>query len=176
MSHNNCTRCGLCRLSRRVVGEGALPCDLLIVGEAPGKSEDVIGKPFVGPSGRILRCALEECRKKYRTRVRLYITNTVQCRPCDKKTAPNREPTKREICACKENLLAVYDEANPFYVLLLGEVARRNCSDIFPAALRAAHPASVVRAGGIGSSAYNTFLRHMENTYEKVIAAIQSED
>src|SRR5262249_8860733 len=56
-----CTRCPLYKDATRVVpGEGRLHARLMLVGEQPGDKEDLAGKPFVGPAGRILDQALEE--------------------------------------------------------------------------------------------------------------------
>jgi hypothetical protein len=56
-----CTRCPLYRSATQVVpGEGPAPAPLMLVGEQPGDREDLIGKPFVGPAGRILDSALEQ--------------------------------------------------------------------------------------------------------------------
>ncbi len=50
-----CKRCPLYKTRRKIVHcRGSLPCDIFFLGEAPGDSEDLLGKPFVGPAGKLL--------------------------------------------------------------------------------------------------------------------------
>lgn len=84
----------------------------LVIGEAPGASEDKQGKPFVGASGKILRRELQLLPGK------IIITNTVKCRPPE-----NRNPQSAEKKACYEFLeqeLTFYD---PDFIILVGRVS-----------------------------------------------------
>jgi len=72
-----------------VIGEGSLDAEIMIIGEAPGKNEAEIGKPFCGRSGKILDELLEHNNIK---REDVYITNIVKDRPQE-----NRDPTSEEI-------------------------------------------------------------------------------
>ncbi len=72
-----------------VFGEGSHNAHLMIIGEAPGKNEDIQKKPFVGRAGKLLDKALAECGL---SRNDIYITNIVKTRPND-----NRTPTKKEM-------------------------------------------------------------------------------
>lgn len=113
----NCERCKLNETAEYVclLGKGPEPCDIMIVGEAPGKREDDSGSPFVGRAGQYLDEVLEDLglpRKK------VFITNAVSCRPPD-----NRTPTKREINACNFWLQYQIKKVKPKFVLLLGNVA-----------------------------------------------------
>lgn len=110
-------KCQLCRLSQTtsyvcLLGKGPEPCEVMIVGEAPGRNEESHGEPFVGESGRLIRAALEEVGIDPRD---TFITNAVSCRPPD-----NRTPTKGEIKACKKWLDYQLAMVKPRYVLLLG--------------------------------------------------------
>ena len=79
-----------------VPGVGPLDAELMIIGEAPGQQEDEQQTPFVGRSGELLNKILE---KSGWDREKIYITNTVKCRPTVGKK--NRPPTEEEIQACK---------------------------------------------------------------------------
>jgi uracil-DNA glycosylase len=71
-----CRRCSLYRAATRVVpGEGAEPAHLMLVGEQPGDIEDKVGKPFVGPAGRILDRALKAAGV---ARDKIFVTNAVK--------------------------------------------------------------------------------------------------
>lgn len=110
-----CTLCPL-HLSCKTVcvsGEGDTPCDVMIVGEAPGHEEDEHGRPFIGKSGQLLRDALEAAGLND-----FYITNMVNCRPPD-----NRTPNKKEIKACQHWFQQRLEECQPKYILLLGKIA-----------------------------------------------------
>src|SRR5919109_3178605 len=92
--------CTLCKLSRTrknaVAGEGSCSTKVMLVGEAPGRQEDLEGKPFVGYSGRILDSALSKAGIK---RSDIFITNVVKCRPPN-----NRRPQSNELIACMGHL------------------------------------------------------------------------
>lgn len=113
----NCTDCGLCKTAEFVclLGQGPRPCDIMIIGEAPGEREDDSGKPFVGRSGKLLEDLLWEYGKLKREDV--YITNAVHCRPPD-----NRTPKRKEIEACKRWLQAEIKAVKPKYILTLGNI------------------------------------------------------
>jgi uracil-DNA glycosylase family 4 len=87
----------------------------MIVGEAPGFTEDETGEPFVGQAGQILNQQLQQVGI---SRLECYVTNVVKCRP-----PANRTPVKNEIMACLPHLLREIDEIKPQYILLLGNTA-----------------------------------------------------
>ena len=90
----NCSKCPLCRFRTKIVmPDGDHDSKVIFVGEAPGENEDLIGRPFVGRSGKLLeKIMMEEGIK----RSDVLITNTVKCRP-----PGNRDPTKEEMDACR---------------------------------------------------------------------------
>jgi len=111
-----CTRCDLCKSrSQTVFGSGNKNADWMIVGEAPGQSEDQQGLPFVGTAGQLLT---EMLRAIDLDREQVFITNVVKCRPPD-----NREPKPLEIETCKAYLLRQHALINPKIILALGHVA-----------------------------------------------------
>lgn len=111
-----CPRCDL-SLSRTnvVVGSGPLKTKILFIGEAPGRSEDKQGKPFVGSAGRILTKLLEQSGMQ---RDDVYITNVVKCRP-----PKNRVPRDCEIDACHPYLQKQLEVIRPKLIVLLGKTA-----------------------------------------------------
>lgn len=112
----HCTLCKLHETAQFVclLGQGPKQCDVMIIGEAPGKREDASGKPFVGRSGELLDEILSEGGFN---RKDVYITNAVSCRP-----PGNRTPTKGEIKTCKVWLDRQIKAVKPKFVLLLGNV------------------------------------------------------
>lgn len=112
----NCTKCKLHKTAEYVclLGKGPEPCEIMVVGEAPGKREDDSGKPFVGKSGGLLRESLETAGLDPED---IFITNAVSCRPPE-----NRTPTKGEIKACSHWLKHQFKWVKPKFVLLLGNV------------------------------------------------------
>ena len=111
--------CPLCKLSRTrknaVPGEGPLSAKLLFIGEAPGKYEDLKGKPFVGPAGRILD---ESIKKAGLKRSEVFITNVVKCRP-----PGNRVPQEDERAACRPYLRRQILVLSPKIICILGSTA-----------------------------------------------------
>src|SRR5918912_3975527 len=111
--------CPLCKLSRTrknaVPGEGQVSAKLMFIGEAPGKNEDLKGKPFVGAAGRILDQALEKAGIE---RSKVFITNVVKCRP-----PSNRVPEEDERTACRPYLQRQISVITPKILCVLGSTA-----------------------------------------------------
>ena len=87
----------------------------MIIGEAPGREEELKGKPFVGKAGRELDALLLRSGLK---REEVYITNIVSCRPPN-----NRRPTKREVENCLPHLMEEISSIRPRVIALLGSTA-----------------------------------------------------
>ena len=100
-----------------VKGEGFLYPDLMIIGEAPGKEEDIIGRPFVGMSGKMINDALF-CSNLQREKV--YITNILPWRP-----PLNRPPTDLEAQFFLQYLLKCINIVSPKMILALGLTSAR---------------------------------------------------
>jgi uracil-DNA glycosylase len=118
--------CRGCRLWERgtqtVFGEGARNSEVMLVGEQPGDQEDIAGKPFVGPAGRILDQALEEAGIDRR---QAYVTNVVKhfkWQPRGKRRI-HQKPTWSEMAACRPWLEAELDAVGPAVVVCLGATA-----------------------------------------------------
>jgi DNA polymerase len=114
-----CTACRLAETRTNVVfGVGSAASGLLVVGEGPGREEDLRGEPFVGRSGQLLdRLVYEELGL---TRRDFYIANVVKCRP-----PQNRDPAPDEVAACAGFLEGQVDALDPAVVVTLGNVATR---------------------------------------------------
>ncbi len=101
-----------------VFGVGNPAADLMLVGEGPGREEDLQGEPFVGKSGRLLdRLLLEELGID---RSHCYIANVVKCRPPE-----NRDPKADEIAACRPFLDEQLRLIGPDVVVTLGNFATK---------------------------------------------------
>ena len=108
-----CTKCDLFRGRKNAVpGEGNPGAKLVIVGEAPGRNEDAMGRPFVGNAGKFLDRYLSLAGID---RKDIFITNAVKCRPPN-----NRKPTPFEIGQCRPYLIYQLKLVNPRLVLALG--------------------------------------------------------
>jgi uracil-DNA glycosylase len=111
--------CPLCKLSRSrknaVPGEGQLSAKIMFIGEAPGRSEDEKGRPFVGAAGRILD---ELLKKAGIERSEVFITNIVKCRPPN-----NRVPKEDELTACRPYLDKQIALIKPKVICILGRTA-----------------------------------------------------
>ncbi len=111
-----CRKCPLHRTRTQAVpGEGPCPCQIMIVGEAPGREEDLEGRPFVGQAGRLLEKMLASIGL---SREKVYITNVVKCRP-----PGNRTPDEEEMKACRPYLARQIRLVKPRFILALGAVA-----------------------------------------------------
>jgi len=165
-----CVKCGLSNVSRQeVIGRGSIPAKVLFIGEAPGLSEDVQGKPFCGPSGVILGQAILTAAKLVKlTHIpSYYMTNVVRCRPIDK-DGNNRTPTYEEAWACFPNLEQVYLDVEPKEVIFLGKVVKDYCLKAWPHGVALDHPAYLLRIGGTESPEYIRFVRNLSEVFRRV--------
>jgi DNA polymerase len=102
-----------------VFADGVAAGRIMLIGEAPGRDEDRIGKPFVGRAGQLLDKMLASIGLDRKTNA--YITNVINWRPPD-----NRDPTPEEAAACLPFLRRHIELAQPGVIILLGAVAARH--------------------------------------------------
>ena len=118
-----CRRCTLgARATQAVPGEGPVTARLMLVGEQPGDEEDLAGKPFVGPAGRLLRRALAEAGIDASA---IYVTNAVKhfsYEPRGKRRI-HKTPAQQEIAACEIWLEAEIESIEPVVIVALGASA-----------------------------------------------------
>src|SRR6266513_3161195 len=156
--------CTACHLHKRgtptVLGEGPKGATMMLVGEQPGDYEDVAGKPFVGPAGKIMDQALEEAGID---RTKVYVTNAVKhfkWEPRGKRRI-HQKPNSREIAACRPWLEAELRIVKPKLVVAMGATAAQTIfgpafrvtrergkvlsSKLAPRVLATVHPSSLLR-------------------------------
>lgn len=122
----HCERCHLYKIGTQVVfGEGPAPADLMLVGEQPGDQEDKIGRPFVGPAGRILDGALEAAGLDRST---VYLTNAVKHfkHELRGKRRLHRKPNMGEVKACRWWFKLELAVVKPKLIVALGATAARS--------------------------------------------------
>ena len=158
---SKCTACHLYkRATQTVFGEGPKNAPMVLVGEQPGDYEDVAGKPFVGPAGKIMDRALEEAGID---RSQVYVTNAVKhfkWEPRGKRRI-HQKPNSREIAACRPWLEAELRLVKPKLLVCLGATAAQSIfgpsfrvtrergkvlsSKLAPRVLATVHPSSLLR-------------------------------
>lgn len=112
---SSCTRCGLSEgRTHVVVGAGDPDADLVLIGLAPGRHEDLTGEPFVGASGNLIENLLLD---NDLTRDEVYLTTVVKCRP-----PGNRDPEREEVTSCAPWLFEQLRHVSPRVVVALGEL------------------------------------------------------
>lgn len=115
--------CGshVCSSANKVVlAKGKIPCDVLFVGEGPGRSEDVVGRPFVGPAGQLLDLIVERSIPKD---VRVAFTNMVCCIPINEH-GEVEEPSDDQVESCQERLEELMQIANPKLIVCVGKISQ----------------------------------------------------
>jgi DNA polymerase len=125
-AENECTRCPLYRdATQAVSGEGRKGAHLMLVGEQPGDKEDLSGKPFVGPAGRVLDRALEDAGIP---RAEVFVTNAVKHFKYELrgKRRLHKHPNAYEIERCKVWLDRERAIVKPIAVVALGATAARS--------------------------------------------------
>lgn len=112
----SCTACALSKSRTNAVpGSGSIKTEVVFIGEAPGRTEDIQGMPFVGTAGKILSEVLVYAGF---TREDVYITNIVKCRPPD-----NRRPNRQEMDSCNNYLQKELEIIRPKIICILGNTA-----------------------------------------------------
>ena len=119
----NCQGCELCKTRSHVVlARGQVPCDLLFIGEAPGHSENIIGKPFVGPAGQLLDLIIRNALSMVEGDVRVAMTSVVACMPTDKGVKVH-DPSPDQAAACFNRLKEFVRLVKPRGIILVGKTA-----------------------------------------------------
>lgn len=156
-----CQACPLWKTGTQTVfGEGLRRSRLMLVGEQPGDQEDLEGKPFVGPSGRLLDEGLEEAGIE---RSEAYVTNVVKHFKwvAAGRRRLHKKPNAREITACRPWLSAEIELVRPEVLVCLGATAAQAlidrkfrvtqdrgvvvASDLAPHVMATVHPSSILR-------------------------------
>jgi uracil-DNA glycosylase len=157
-----CTACPLHETGTQTVfGEGSPKAEVVFVGEQPGDQEDLQGKPFVGPAGKLLDKALEDAGID---RSQVYVTNVVKhfkWQPRGKRRI-HQKPNWSEIAACRPWLEAELDVIQPRVLVCLGATAAQALlgrdfrvskqrgelvdSDLAENVIATVHPSSILRA------------------------------
>ena len=119
---SSCMKCELHQTrTQTVFGVGNRNARLLIIGEAPGKDEDLQGEPFVGRAGQLLNAMLAAIGLQ---REQIYIANVLKCRPPN-----NRDPRPEEAQACSPWLEQQIALIQPELILVLGRIAAHHLLD-----------------------------------------------
>lgn len=112
----NCRACTLAETRQNAVfGVGREDAEVMFIGEAPGANEDIQGEPFVGRGGKLLDDMLAMIGLD---RSRIYITNSIKCRPPE-----NRDPMNTEKDACKGFLQRQRALMRPKIIVCLGRIS-----------------------------------------------------
>jgi uracil-DNA glycosylase len=175
-----CRGCDLYKYATQAVfGEGSRRASIMFVGEQPGDQEDLQGKPFVGPAGRIFDKALAEAGIE---RDDLYVTNAVKHFKfiARGKRRMHCKPNAREVKACRPWLEAELEVVRPELLVALGATAAQSMfgpafrvsvqrgkpieSGLAPWCMATVHPSSLLRAPDDASrrAAYAEFVRDLK--------------
>jgi uracil-DNA glycosylase len=158
----DCKACDLWKLGTQTVfGEGRQSSKVMMIGEQPGDREDIEGKPFVGPAGKLLDAALVEAGIDRKT---VYVTNAVKhfkWEPRGKRRI-HKKPNSAEIAACRPWLDAELAAVKPRVIVCLGATAAQALlgrqfrvtqqrgefvdSPLAPYVMATVHPSSILRA------------------------------
>jgi DNA polymerase len=158
----DCQACDLWKTGTQTVfGEGSRRANVLFIGEQPGNEEDLTGKPFVGPAGKLFNNALEDAGID---RKQTYVTNVVKhfkWEPRGKRRI-HKKPNAIEIAACRPWLEAEIALVKPQVIVALGATAAQALlgpkfrvtkqrgefieSTLAPYVMATVHPSSILRA------------------------------
>lgn len=123
--YNDCNNCGRCDLASTrtnvVIGRGSRNAPVMLIGEGPGKQEDLQGLPFVGAAGKLLDLLLSALMFKEED---YYIANIVKCRP-----PHNRAPLDKEAEMCLPFLRKQVALIRPSIIVCMGSIALRHIID-----------------------------------------------
>lgn len=171
----NCQRCPLHLVRKRVVMvRGSIPADVVLVGEAPGESEDVLGQPFVGPAGKLLDkmvlAALSDssierdfgegpaptmCYMNLIGCIPKHYRKVVDADGYEKEVLDKVTPTPTEIAACAPRLDGLMSLCKPKLIIAVGDLSQKQAkaqkweqlpySKFPPKVIHVLHPAFILR-------------------------------
>lgn len=158
----DCSLCHLCGVRHNVVlCKGAIPCDILFVGEGPGTSEDAIGKPFIGPAGKLLEKQIGEAQRNAECDFRFCFTNLVCCIPKERGKKVG-EPPKACIEACSTRLEEFLELCKPRAIISVGDLSETYLGE--RSYEKITHPAAILRAEIV----------RQELMYHKVVVVLEN--
>jgi uracil-DNA glycosylase len=179
-----CKACDLWKTGTQTVfGEGRREAEVMFVGEQPGNDEDLEGRPFVGPAGKLMDKAMEEAGID---RSLAYVTNVVKhfkWEPRGKRRI-HQKPNSGEIAACRPWLDAELAVVKPRVIVCLGATAAQALlgrqfrvtkqrgepveSDLAPTVIATVHPSSILRADTEDDrrAAYDEFVADLRTVAE----------
>lgn len=181
-----CQACDLYKSGTQTVfGEGSDQAEVMFVGEQPGDKEDLQGRPFVGPAGRLLDEALVEAGID---RSKVYVTNVVKhfkWEPRGKRRI-HKKPNAAEITACKPWLEAEIERVNPQVIVCLGATAAQALlgrkfkvtehrgqfvdSELAPLITATVHPSSILRDPETRAQEMPKFVADLKNVARQLRA------
>jgi len=119
----DCAKCSLYTQRKQVVlAGGIVPAPILFIGEAPGESENVIGRPFVGPAGKLLHQIIDEVVDG---QYNYAFTNLIACIPKDEQGNKVTEPSEESIKACAIRLQEFVSLCQPKLIVRVGKLAEK---------------------------------------------------
>jgi len=165
-----CERCPLAYVRRSVVvGKGECPANIMFLGEAPGKSEDIIGEPFTGVSGRLLNMIIDKAEELSKfCAFEYFFTNTILCHPTNVKGGDNREPLPAEVACCSQNIMKIYAQVQPRIVVFVGKFAEKYYKKEFTVNATILHPSFILRQGGRSSPLFLQTVRVLSEIMAKL--------
>lgn len=149
---NTCTACELSKGRCKVVlARGAITCSVLFVAEAPGQSEDALGRPFVGNAGKLLDEIIGDALSMARSphKIKMLFSYLVACIPVDENGRKTHEPSKESIKACAPRIQELVNIAKPKAIVMVGKTAQKHAPISidydFEDSLNITHPAALLR-------------------------------
>ena len=152
-SHNAqlCSKCDISLLCKHKVTHRihttsfSSKVDVMFIGEAPGESEYINKKPFIGPSGDALNTIIKEAIKPTTSYI---ITNSILCTPFeDMDRATIRKPSNIEITTCLPHIQALVSTVCPKFVIALGRLAEKTCKQLkIPHYIYVLHPSKIMQS------------------------------
>jgi len=165
----NCKQCSLHKFRKNIVqGRGSLPADLCIVGEAPGKTEDMLCEAFIGQAGQLLNQIIYDTCNNVGIVPLIYFTNTVLCRPTDRIGGDNRQPTKEEVFLCSQNVQEIIAKTKAKEFILAGDIAEKYMKSSIKHYTKIMHPSAILRNGGKSSGYYLETVRKLETVFRRL--------
>lgn len=136
-----------------VLARGRVPCDVLFIGEAPGFSEDTLGRPFTGPAGHLLNNIIEEAWDtvlENPEEVSYTLTNLIACIPKDDLQRKITTPPEESVQACAPRLEEFVEMCNPSIIVMVGKESGRWIPKLFgydsaEQFVEIIHPAAILR-------------------------------
>ena len=162
-----CKGCGLA--NKPLIGNGSIPADVLILTDAPTKTELLMKEAITGENAKLIKAMFEDAIGEIPS---MYFLNSILCRPYVKTKGIHygiqRIPFKKEILSCLQNIIKIVAKVDPKLIVFCGNLAEQYFKKEFPDAIKISHTEYHLNYGWKNSPTYNIDILNIADVMKEI--------